>query len=100
MKRSASRTHLPATEISHVPTLEKGHTSGGISEMSDMKSSGELVETAVELDERPDPLANPIARFRHKYKEYLAEFIGTMVLIIFGNGVNVCRLIAGYSHSI
>lgn len=37
-------------------------------------------------------LVNPLSRFRHQYKEYLGEFIGTMVLIIFGNGVN-CQVV-------
>lgn len=80
-------TRTQVGEISHVPTLEKGATGAGISEISDIKSTGELVEAPLELDVAPEEGANPLARFRYRYREYLAEFIGTMVLIIFGNGV-------------
>ena len=86
-----SRAHLPAQEISQIPTLEKGHT-GGVSDYDDKHSSGELVETAPVADEPTVFLANPIARLRYRYREYFGEFIGTMVLIIFGNGVN-CQVV-------
>lgn len=42
--------------------------------------------------------ANPLARFRSKYKEYLGEFIGTMVLIIFGNGVNCQAVLSNWTQ--
>ncbi|BEI81990.1 hypothetical protein CcaverHIS002_0211500 [Cutaneotrichosporon cavernicola] len=42
--------------------------------------------------------ANPIARLRHKYKDYIGEFIGTMVLILFGNGVNCQAVLSGWTQ--
>lgn len=74
-----TRNHLSTQEISQIPTLEKGHT-GGVSDISDKHSTGELVETSLEPEEAPLVLANPIARLRYRYKEYFGEFLGTMVL--------------------
>lgn len=31
---------------------------------------------------------NPLSRYRDNLKEYLGEFLGTFVLLTFGNGVN------------
>lgn len=42
--------------------------------------------------------ANPLARFRHKYKDYLGEFIGTMILIIFGNGINCQAVLTNFTQ--
>lgn len=39
-----------------------------------------------------EPFPNAWAKFRNQYKEYLAEFIATGILIIFGNGVN-CQVV-------
>lgn len=42
--------------------------------------------------------ANPLARIRNKYKDYLGEFIGTMILIIFGNGVNCQAVLSNWEQ--
>jgi aquaglyceroporin related protein len=46
----------------------------------------------VEIDNEPDHTVNPWSRIRYTLREYFGEFIGTMVLIIFGNGVN-CQVV-------
>lgn len=40
------------------------------------------------FDNERDPLdfPNPWSKIRHDYREYFAEFFGTMLLICFGNG--------------
>lgn len=43
-------------------------------------------------DGEPDHTVNPITRTRYFFREYFGEFIGTMILIIFGNGVN-CQVV-------
>ncbi len=42
--------------------------------------------------------ANPLARLRHKYKDYIGEFIGTMILLIFGNGVNCQAVLSDWQQ--
>lgn len=60
-------------------------------DIAHLANSDEPVITGIELEDEPY-LPNPIARFRHWAKEPLGEFLGTMVLIIFGNGVN-CQVV-------
>jgi len=66
-------------------------------EKSDASTDGKQLSPASELDEELF-LPNPIARMRYRLKEYFGEFIGTMVLIIFGNGVNCQVVLSGLTQ--
>jgi hypothetical protein len=44
------------------------------------------------IEEAPVYLANPLSRLRFRYREYIGEFLGTMTILIFGNGVN-CQVV-------
>ncbi|GMK59017.1 hypothetical protein CspeluHIS016_0700320 [Cutaneotrichosporon spelunceum] len=50
------------------------------------------------LEQHDSLPANPLARLRHKYKDYIGEFIGTMILIIFGNGVNCQAVLSKWAQ--
>jgi len=80
----------------HLPTLTKEGTRHAISTSSSGGEKGEALHNEVDtLDVAPyDPTEpqNPWARLRRRFKEPFGEFIGTMILIIFGNGVN-CQVV-------
>lgn len=46
----------------------------------------------------PTYLPNPLARFRFFFREYFGEFIGTMILLIFGNGVNCQAVLSNWTQ--
>lgn len=91
LKTVHTHTAHPDTFRSDVPTLEKGEH-GQMQESVDTKHALSEAPSSDLVEEENLLLANPISRLRHKIKEPLAEFIGTMVLIIFGNGVN-CQVV-------
>jgi len=51
-------------------------------------SSGSSSCSSSDDDEEEEEKPNPLARFRHFIREPAAEFLGTCLLLMFGNGVN------------
>ncbi|KAK9899035.1 aquaporin [Cystobasidium minutum MCA 4210] len=87
-----------------IATLESNNgvsasaVSAALSGSSEKAEKEQLTEVALPHDGFSDvslggePFPNAWAKFRNKYKEPLAEFIATAILIIFGNGVN-CQVV-------
>ncbi|KAL1405687.1 hypothetical protein Q8F55_007353 [Vanrija albida] len=62
-----------------------------------VNAKGEVVHveraaSSTTVASEPTYFPNPLAHVRFIFREYFGEFIGTMILIIFGNGVN-CQVV-------
>lgn len=74
--------------LSSLPGTEKGQRV-----LHNENIDGSVDSSADPVPYRIAPhMANPITRTRYMFREYLGEFIGTMVLLLFGNGVN-CQVV-------
>lgn len=85
------------------PTVTPKHSSVPFNKGGDTsehwENQNDLPVPPQDEDEVPFHIAvNPLARIRSQYKEYLGEFIGTMVLIIFGNGVNCQAVLTDFTQ--
>lgn len=103
LSRMQSRVHTGAA--TPITTLDPNHggahasaVAAALSASSEKGEKEQLSEIAVPHADGYSDLApseafpNAWAKFRNQYKEYLAEFIATGILIIFGNGVN-CQVV-------
>lgn len=83
-----------ATEIREDNADNKGNVSAKAiqntrrAERSDSLSSSSS-SCSSDSDDEEEVFPNPWARFRHTMREPFAEFLGTMILIIFGTGVSL-----------
>lgn len=82
----APQSSLDTTDLIKAgPGYEKGEK-GHMNELA--RGSGDSCDSVT----LSDAYNNSWMRVRHRYKEYFAEFFGTALLIIFGNGVN-CQVV-------
>jgi hypothetical protein len=78
---SRVQTMEPIRDTDSTPSMEKGE-----------KPDHSHNEMLVDMVGRPDQFPNRWAKIRNDYKEPFAEFWGTCILILFGNGVN-CQVV-------
>ncbi|KAE8251677.1 hypothetical protein A4X06_0g2586 [Tilletia controversa] len=99
-KSTEEKTHHPPDSVlaergpdATSPTSKESFTHNEADQKKDSSSSMSIssahpsCESASATDELSFP--NPWARFRYSMREPFAEFLGTCILIIFGNGINM-----------
>jgi len=79
-------------EVGAVPLQTPGKLSHSHIEHHGAEVQGPTRDDIIVEEPEPPHKANPLTFVRHYFKEYFGEFIGTMILIIFGNGVN-CQVV-------